>query len=144
MKIMMNFKKLSLILILNLIFSISCSNSDDDSNQTETLNGIWHLKNVSGGLQGVNIDYRQDDVIWNFNVENSTLIVENNIMTTGPEDIYFGLDSGTYSIRVEKSEETETLFIDDTKRGVIILLNSNNLKIDDGLAADGFITEFER
>jgi hypothetical protein len=139
----MKIGKLSFLIILSLVFLTSCSN-DDDSNQTETLNGIWNLKNVSGGLQGINIDYSQGEVKWNFNLGNNTLIIENNIITTGPKDIYAGLDSGTYNIRIEQNGNTETLFINDTERGVIILLSTSNLKIDDGLAADGFVTEFER
>jgi len=139
----MKIVKLSLLIIFSLVFFTNCSN-DDDSNQTETLNGIWNLKNVSGGLQGININYSPGDVEWNFDLDTNTLTVKNNIITTGPEDIYAGLDSGTYDIQVEQNGETETLFINNTERGVVILLNTNNLKIDDGLAADGFITEFER
>ena len=133
-------KKL-LYIFLGLSLMFGCS--DDESNQTETLNGIWNLKNVSGGLAGINIDYNQGDVKWSFNLENNTLIVENNIITTGPEDIYAGLESGTYNIEITQSGEIQTLFINNTERGVLILLN-DNLKIDDGLYADGFITEFER
>ncbi|HIG90007.1 MAG TPA: hypothetical protein EYQ45_03385 [Flavobacteriaceae bacterium] len=133
-------KKL-LYIFLGLSLMFGCS--DDESNQTETLNGIWNLKNVSGGLAGINIDYNQGDVKWSFNLENNTLIVENNIITTGPEDIYAGLESGTYNIEITQSGEIQTLFINNTERGVLILLN-DNLKIDDGLTADGFITEFER
>jgi hypothetical protein len=133
-------KKL-LYIFLGLSLMFGCS--DDESNQTETLNGIWNLKNVSGGLAGINIDYNHGDVKWSFNLENNTLIVENNIITTGPEDIYAGLESGTYNIEITQSGEIQTLFINNTERGVLILLN-DNLKIDDGLYADGFITEFER
>jgi hypothetical protein len=132
-------KLLFLLVFIPLVFACS----DDESNQTETLNGIWNLKNVSGGLAGINIDYNQGDVKWSFNLENNTLIVENNIITTGPEDIYAGLESGTYNIEITQSGEIQTLFINNTERGVLILLN-DNLKIDDGLYADGFITEFER
>lgn len=139
----MRIGKLSLLMILSLVFFTNCNNNDD-SNKTETLNGIWNLKNVFGGLQGTNIDYSPGEVQWNFNMEYNTLIIENNIISTGPEDIYAGLDSGTYNIRIEQNGDTDTLFINDTKRGVIILLNTSNLKIDDGLAADGFVTEFER
>lgn len=138
----MKIGKLSLLMILSLVFFTSCNN-DDDSIQAETLNGIWNLKNVSGGLQGLDIDYSQGEVVWNFNLENNTLIIENNIITTGPEDIYAGLESGTYNIEIIQSGGTETLYIDNNERGVIIL-TENNLKIDDGLAADGFITEFKR
>ena len=139
----MIIKNLSLLMILSLMLFTSCNKEDDDSNQTDTLNGIWNLKNVSGGFVGVDIDYSQGEVKWDFNLGNNTLIVENNIMTTGPEDIYAGLDSGTYEIRIEENEEIESLFIDDTKKGIIILLN-DNLKIDDNFTSDGFITEFER
>jgi len=139
----MILKKLCLLMILSLMLFTSCSN-DDDSNQTDTLNGIWNLKNVRGGFIGVDIDFNQGEVKWDFNLENNTLIVENNIMTTGPEDIYTGLDSGIYEIRIEENEDIESIFIDDVERGIIILLD-DNLKIDDSFfTSDGFITEFER
>lgn len=138
----MKIGKLSLLMVLVITLFASC-NINDNSTQTETLNGNWNLKNVSGGLQGINIDYSEGEVEWNFNLENNTLTIENNIITTGPKDIYAGLDSGTYNIEIKQNGNTEILFINDTERGVIILLNSN-LKIDDGIAADGFITEFQR
>ena len=94
----MRIRKCPLLIILALVFFTSCNN-DDDSIKVDALNGIWNLKNVNGGLQGVDIDYSEGEVYWNFNVENNTLIVENNIITTGPEDVYAGLDSGTYEIR---------------------------------------------
>ncbi len=120
----------------------SCSN-DDENEQVATVNGVWNLKNISGGIAGVNIDYKEGDVIWDFNVDADLLTVENNIMTTGPEDIYAGLESGTYAIDIVQNGETMTLFIDEIKRGILIL-SENNLIIDDDIAADGFITEFER
>ncbi len=134
---------MGLLLILSVCLFTNC-NSDADSDQTETLNGVWNLKNVRGGLQGINIDYSLGDVVWNFDLENTTLVVENTIVTTGPEDVYAGLDSGTYNIQIVQNNETEILFIDDVERGVIVLMNGTTLKIDDDLAADGFTTEFER
>ena len=134
------------VLILFLFFGFglftSCS-SNDEIDQENTIDGTWNLKTVYGGLQGVNIDYNQGDVIWNFDLQTNTLIVENYIMTTGPENIHSGLQSGSYDIEITQTEEIQTLFIDGTKRGVLILLD-DNLKIDDGLEADGFMTEFER
>ncbi|AXO79974.1 hypothetical protein DZC78_06095 [Olleya aquimaris] len=138
----MKIGKLSLLMVLSLVFLTSCNN-DDDSTQPETLNGIWNLSKVWGGLQGINIDYNQGEVKWDFNLNNNTLTVENNLVTTGPEYIYAGLESGTYDIEIIQSGETETLYIDNNERGVLIL-TENNLKIDDGLAADGFIRELKR
>ena len=102
------------------------------------------MKNVSGGLIGIDIDYEPGEVTWNFNVANNSLIVQNNITTTGPEDVYAGLDSGTYSFQVQQNGDTEVLYVNDAVRGVIVVLSENKLTIDDGLDVDGFATEFER
>lgn len=137
--------KMRIVLLLILMSGVgcvtSCSNDDDASIQVESLAGIWNLKNVRGGLQGIDIDYTVGQVQWNFNT--NTLIIENNIATTGPEDIYAGLDSGTYNFTVMENGGVRTLFIDNVERGVLDV-SENNLKIDDGLEVDGFITEFER
>lgn len=137
----MKILKLGLV-TLSLVLFTNC-NKDDDSTQAEILNGVWNLNKVWGGLQGINIDYNEGEVKWEFNLNNNTLTVVNNIMTTGPEDIYAGLESGTYNIQIKQSGESEKLYIDNNERGVI-MITENNLKIDDGLAADGFITEFRR
>jgi hypothetical protein len=138
----MKFRVLALLIILIGLLS-SCNNDDDNSLSQEGINGSWNLKNVTGGFIGVNIDYNQGDVIWTFNCQNNSLVVENNIITTGPEDIYAGLDTGSYSYIIEQNGDVETLFIDGNERGNIELQN-NILKIDDGIIADGFITLFEK
>lgn len=139
----MKIKLLTLILIVGFGLFTSCSNDDDKSSQVESINGTWNLKTVYGGLEGINIDYNLGDVEWVFDLEENSLTVENNVVTTGPEDIYAGLESGTYDIEIVQTGNIQTLFIDDNERGVLILVEAN-LKIDDGLASDGYITEFER
>jgi hypothetical protein len=52
----MRIRKLCLLIILSLVFFTNC-NSDDASNQAETLNGIWNVKNISGGFAGIDDDY---------------------------------------------------------------------------------------
>ena len=128
---------------MSVVLFTNCSNNDDSS-ETITLNGVWNMKNVSGGLIGIDIDYEPGEVTWNFNVANNSLIVQNNITTTGPEDVYAGLDSGTYSFQVQQNGDTEVLYVNDAVRGVIVVLSENKLTIDDGLDVDGFATEFER
>jgi hypothetical protein len=130
-----------LVLLMAPGFLISCSSDDDNVKQEASLTGVWHLKNVRGGLLGIDIDYSLGEVRWDFNT--NTLVVVNNIITTGPEDIYAGLDSGTYNFEVVESGGVQTLFINDTERGVITVTDTV-LQIDDGLAADGFVTEFVR
>lgn len=108
-----------------------------------TINGTWDLKNVSGGFAGIDVNYNQGDVLWTFNQDDNTLIVENNIMTTDPESTYARLESGTYTYEVEQNEGSQILLIDGNDTGEINL-SADTLTIDDESGADGFIMTFVR
>ncbi len=136
----MQFLNLSLTLLLTVF--MSCSN-DDNSAENETLSGVWHLKNVSGGIQGTNIDYEEGEVKWAFRESDNAVVVENNIMTTGPEDIFAGLDSGVYEYEIQQLGQTKMLYVDGNVMGAI-LFSSGNLKIDEGSDVDGLVKEFTR
>ncbi|WP_298506960.1 hypothetical protein [uncultured Maribacter sp.] len=129
-------------ILTSTIFFTNCG-KDKDENTLEPISGVWHLKNVSGGITGININYNRGLVKWTFNNKNHKLSVENNILTTGPEDIYAGLDTGVYSYEIRKDGQIETLYIENNKRGVVIIAN-DSLKLDDNVAADGLIKEFKR
>lgn len=142
----MGIKQLIGLIILGMLCFTSCNNNDDDTienDTTVTLNGTWNLKNVYGGLLGVDIDYKEGEVVWIFNLEQKTLLVKNNIMTTGPENSYSGLNSGTYNFEIKETDDIQTLLINDQDRGKINVLETN-LILDDNLAADGFVKTFER
>ncbi len=129
-------------LIISFLLYTSCD--DDDNNVSEApIAGTWHLKNVTGGIAGINIEYNRNLVKWTFKESNSKLTVENNILTTGPEDIYAGLDSGVYDYEIQEIEKVRTLYINDNKRGIVLIIN-DSLQLDDGIAADGLLTVFER
>jgi len=132
----MKIGKLSLLMILSLIVFTNCNN-DDNSNQTETLNGTWNLKKVYGGFAST-IDYEIGDVKWTFNTDDNIITIENNIMTSTQPD------SGTYDYRIEQDGETQTLFINNIEKGNIIVLSDENLKLDFNSEADGFFTELEK
>ena len=134
-------RRIFTLMIIGLVFFISCNNNDE--NTTETIDGVWHLKSIDGSFAG-RFDYIKGEVKWDFNLDNNTVLIENNIVTTGPEDTYAGFDSGTYDFKIiENEQEEEVLFIDDIEQGVIILLD-DTLKIDDCIACDGTLSEFER
>ena len=138
----MKTKLLIILFALGSMQFFGCS-SDDDTTELNIERGIWKLKNVSGGLVGVNIDYNEGDVYWTFKNENKMLIVENNILTDGPESIYAGRQSGVYSYEIKQVDGGEVLYIEDTERGAISI-REGQLIIDDGLVADGFLTKFDR
>lgn len=121
---------------------LSCNN-DDDTTPVETISGTWKMQNVSGGLQGVDIDYREGDVDWTFDTNSQTVRVENRILTTGPEDIYDGPETGSYPYEVEQLGQTQILYLDEEVMGGIILSGST-LTIDSGSDVDGLVTIFVR
>jgi hypothetical protein len=140
----MKIRILTLLLTLGLITFTSCNN-DNDSSQIETLNGIWNLKNVSGGFAGINEDFENGIITWTFNSHNSTLTVENN---NSQVSIYSGYENGTYPYSTVENNGNEYILINTAEVGRYILsiknLTINENEIQSGSGADGFILEFER
>ena len=80
---------------------------------------------------------------WTFDTDSQTVRVENRILTTGPEDIYAGPETGSYPYEVEQLGQTQILYLDDEVMGGIIL-SGNTLTVDSGSDADGLVTIFVR
>lgn len=133
-------EKLLVLCLSVLLFAVSCNDHDETITQ-DSLEGIWHLNNVSGGIQGIDLDYDQGDVVWNFTMAESSVKVESTILTNGPKSIYQGLISGTYAIGFEEQDATRTMLIDGIKFR-ILEIQSTTLILDDGVAADGFVRRF--
>jgi hypothetical protein len=149
----MKIGKLTLIMILGIVFFTSCNN-DDDSTQTENLNGTWNLKNVSGGFPGVDVDYENGIVTWQFVPESEKLIVVSSLINNGPQSAYLPLQSGDYNYTVTETNgktfiEIEGFGIfDNGEYGRYEINNSGELKIDQGegseaSADDVFILQFD-
>ncbi|TMM55932.1 hypothetical protein FEE95_14895 [Maribacter algarum] len=138
--------KFLLPFVVVLLFGSSCDDSNDsnDTISEDPLAGVWHLKNVSGGIQGIDLDYDQGDVSWNFMMDESTLEVESNILTDGPKSINQGLLKGIYAVEFDEQQSIRTLVILGAKFRVLEIDEKSTLVIDDGVAADGFVRTFER
>ncbi len=139
----MKSKQIILMAVLISIMLGSCKNDDDSTDTANGLQGTWNLSNVNGGLIGINIEYSKNEVIWTFNENIGTLTVTNNIMTTGPEQIYSGPETGTYSYDIVLEDESEIIYIDGQERGVLTI-EANTFYIDAGLATDGFLSKYIR
>ena len=131
-----------IFLLVILTCCTSCSDTDDTIPQ-DPLEGVWYLKNVYGGIQGIDLDYDVGDVVWNFAMDQSTLRVETTFLTTGPKSIYKGLDSGKYTVGFDKQDTIRTIRIEGV-RFQVLQIDQSNLVLDDGLAADGFVRRFVR
>jgi len=150
----MKIRILTLLLVLGFSFLSSCNN-DDDSIQKETINGIWNLKNVNGGFPGVDVDYENGIVSWQFVSKTSTLIVESSLINTGPQSVYLPLQSGNYNYSLTESNGRTFIIIkdfgvfDNGEYGRYEVNDNGNLMIDQGEgseanASDVFILLFER
>tara|TARA_B110000902_G_C13712324_1_gene361775 strand:- start:55 stop:471 length:417 start_codon:yes stop_codon:yes gene_type:complete len=138
----MKIGKLTLIMILGIVFFTNC-NSDDDSNQAETLNGIWNVKNISGGFAGIDDEYDAGIITWTFN--NQVITIVNN---ESQGNIYSGFESGTYNYSINEVNGNNYITINNAEYGGYAL-SINNLTIDQnqtssGSGADGFMLQFER
>lgn len=137
-------KKIILIFFFTGISSlfINCNKNDDNTPQ-HPINGSWNLKNVSGGIVGLDLNYDTNEVVWVFNEKTNTLEVQNNITTTGPKSIYAGLATGTYSYEIKIKNKEEELYINNNKQGVLKIANET-LSIDEGVIADGFLFRYSK
>lgn len=140
---------------LSLFFLLSCSIDNDDNNldlqeQQEIEIFQWHLTNVSGGIEGIDIDFENDTVIWVFSVDfagSGSLQVENNNADNSIED---GLDSGVYSISIPVYNGQSILFIEGNEYSGLhtpsdedLILNTN-ITSNGKIGSDGFIYTFKR
>jgi len=115
-----------LVLLIVGFGGVIASCNDDDSTQASTINGTWNLKNISGGIAGINDDYNQGIIKWIFNSQSLTLIVENN---NSQNTIYDGFLSGIYNYSILESGGNSFLIVEDTEFGGYTLME-NNLMID--------------
>jgi len=137
----MKFKFLASVIFIVILTSCSINS---DNNNPQVVRTEWHLKNVSGGVGGVNDDFAISEVIWIFNETLSKLTVTNNNTDTSKED---GLDSGTYTYSLIEEGSNTFLVVDDHEIGSLTL-PTNQLIIDEnltsnGTGADGFIYTFQ-
>lgn len=133
--------------VFSLVFLCFTSCSVDNAT-TEALphpiSGVWNLKNVSGTIAGVNIDYTLGQVQWDFSTTSNSLDITKNIATTGPEDVYGGRETGTYTYEIQLNDASQVLYIDGIEIGVIAFGN-NVLEISTGPdVADGVTYRYER
>ncbi|GAA3511262.1 hypothetical protein GCM10022393_26290 [Aquimarina addita] len=118
---------------------IGCSNDDDTSGTPSGLEGEWNLVTISGGFIGVEENFEQGEVVWDFDESSNMVTITTNIEDTS---IYSLKESGTYPYYISAPADAEELFIDDRSLG-IFTLGSSFFTLDES-AIDGFKHRFER
>ena len=130
-------KTIYLVLAFSFLFLTSCTQDDNDNNsENNIVNGTWSIRNVSGGIAGINEDFQEGKMVWGFNRGKLTVT---NLETNS---FRYGLENGIYSYKIEKIKDIYFLYIDNSEFGGINLLK-NGFIIDqnitsNGTGADGF------
>ena len=137
----MKFKQVTFIILL--VSLMSCSLNND--NNPQVIRTEWHLKNVSGGIEGIDYDFDFNVVIWEFNETLATVLIENNNTNDAIED---GPDSGTYPYEIVDGTDFTFISIDNNELGDLNILE-NELIIDgnltsSGMGTDGYVYTFRR
>ncbi|HMB63682.1 MAG TPA: hypothetical protein VKN36_11455 [Eudoraea sp.] len=128
------------IVLTNLVFIIAGCSKNTDTSGIVPLNGRWNLVNVSGGFAGINEDFEEGTIVWNFEAATGTLTIENNNTS---DALYDGLPSGSYQYSILTDDKNLFLYIDNRESGAIftslgeIVLDQNVLS--NGNGADLFV-----
>jgi hypothetical protein len=132
-----------IIIVFCVMTNFSCSK---DSIPTPVIDGTWNLRNVGGGLNGIDDDYQQGIIKWVFNSPaNFDITIENNNF---PNTNYNGFESGIYNYSILEMDSKTYLIIDGSEFGGYILADSdliiNQNETSTGSGADGYILKFEK
>ncbi|MEZ4875613.1 MAG: hypothetical protein R2793_09270 [Flavobacteriaceae bacterium] len=133
---------LILLFLATETLSTGCHKKSDDANNETNLNGTWHLKHLSGGFVGIDIEYQRGEVVWTFNESTLKVTVENNIDPADLNYPFSGLPTGSYDYEITVSDGTQYLSIEGAEQGALTV-SSTSLVLDDR-PADGFLRTFER
>lgn len=121
-------------IVLTILFLIiaGCSKNTDKSGIVP-LNGRWNLVNVSGGFAGIDEEFEEGTIVWNFETATGTLTVENNNTS---DALYDGLPSGSYTYSILSDDKNLFLYIDNIESGAIII-SLGQLVLDQNVLSNG-------
>ncbi|NMH87267.1 hypothetical protein [Flavivirga algicola] len=119
-----------IILLFSLIGFISSCSNDDNTNQN-TLNGTWHLIDVT--CECMPVDFQIGEHVWNFDLSNKKISVLNN-----PDENLQILDTGDYTFTL-KAKKIKILSVEYD-----YYFKNGNLFLSDHPEIDGPLMEFTR
>ncbi len=122
---------LMLYVFSTVLLLVGCNTSDDTGK--DPINGVWDLRNISGGFAGINDDYPPGIITWSFSKKNSVLTVINN---NGTNTIYDGFESGKYPYSILQIDKVLYLEIDGNEFGGLVI-SQNELVIDQNICVSG-------
>lgn len=142
-------KLITILLALTSLFIISCSDDDDNTENSVVCDAVsslcdneWELIRVEGGLAGINDVVDNGIVEWE--VDGTTLEVETSGECTA---LYCGPEEGDYTISIVTANGKNYIAFDGQEFGEITI-DGNTMVINQNsnsaaAISDGFILTFE-
>ena len=96
--------------MLPIVILITVAGCDPESYEPiidYRINGQWNLTHVGGGVDGRDLNFDPEVIIWTFNEENGIVTIDNN-----SENGLSVFPSGTYSFLIEEIDGQRTITID--------------------------------
>lgn len=122
-----------LLLTCSIFVFQSCNSNDNPAkSEYDFINGAWNLRNVSGGIAGINEDFEEGNILWLFNIESGIL----KIVNLASDTTYTGPKAGSYTFQIDSPTDTPILYIDNSEFGGINLVESGFI-IDQNIRANG-------
>jgi hypothetical protein len=132
-------KLLSFFGIMILLLLSACNNN---SNNSDPLQGQWKLVNVTGTFAGINSNFPQGMITWDFNSITQTVTVTNNNADSNLWDVF---ETGVYTYQFVNNPVSpcgQSIDINGSAYGCYSI-SSNTLVIDQSIA-DGFTITLKR
>ena len=124
----------TLILILGIILTTSCSDDDDSNQKTNELVSSWSLLSFNPGF-GQTENYNAGDIIWVINSDNS-INVTLNVSTSNQLPLN---ENGNYSYNIVSNDSVNVENITYEYE-----VEGQTLKLLDNPSSDGIILTFEQ
>lgn len=119
------------IILLAGVFAASCDeDSTTPANNPQTMNGKWHLVDISGSIAGGHHALEPGTITWAFG-DDGLLVVQNNNTNESIEDFF---ESGTYTYSYIPNEDSPEMCAQ------VLMVNSINLGCQVGNAQEMIIT----
>ena len=125
-------KYISILIVA--LFVLGCT--DDEPDSTNNFTDEWHLESAVGGIVGANDTYDRGDVTWDFFLEDSVAIINND----SGSNVYPGPITGVYSYEKIENSRGVFLVVDNFEWGNFTI-DGRRMTIDSGRLSIGDATD---
>ena len=134
----------ALMLVLTFSFATTCEEDVEPVNlNPELYLGKWQLTNVSGGTEDINLDFAENEIVWEFLADGNVIVV-NNFEDNTTDDF---METGSYTYFTEAARKSVSscgylFWAGDNNLGCLTARDNKIIFKRNG--SDGYVLTFQR